>query len=130
MGTGQLNIEEEQEKDKKIVALKLITGGKDSGGGTGNYLLDMEVGTVFFVQENRGTDFVLGMFHLVAKDGKVIALEGPATQGQRLYVDPYRFALKYNLYYTVGMIGPNQEEQESKDHEQSDRAEGDGNGAA
>lgn len=104
---------DEEEKETKQVSLKLITGGKEPPQSTGNWLKDLEDGSVFFVQNKVDLrDFNLVLFRLEGKAGtndKVICLRSPNLP-KEFYVDPHRFCNQYNLHHTEGvMILPKEE---------------------
>jgi len=99
--------------------LRLITGGADNTIGTGNWLKDMQVGTVFFAQNNVDSkDFNLILFRLEGKDGpnnEVVCLKNPRLP-QEIYVDPNRFVRLYRLHYTYGVMLLPQETVEEDGH--------------
>lgn len=105
--------ETEEEKETKQVSLKLITGGKEPPQSTGNWLKDLEDGSVFFVQNKVDLrDFNLVLFRLEGKAGtndKVICLRSPNLP-KEFYVDPHRFCNQYNLHHTEGVMQMPKEE--------------------
>lgn len=134
---------ETREEEKKVSTFtpKIITGGRDGDipppTGTGNWLKDLEPGTMFFVQNKLDrTDFALGMFILASKKGpqyKVICLKHPEMQNL-VFVDPIRFCGRYELYHNEGVmyLPPEQlseEDNKGDEDEQCDRLPGDGAGA-
>ena len=105
---------EEEELEETKPRLKLITGGKEPPNSTGNWLRDLEPGTVFFVQEKK--DFnnpFLESFRLLNKEGpndKVVALQS-LKQKEPLYVDPSRWCNRFNLHHTLGVLLTKEEEE-------------------
>lgn len=117
-----LDQQEENEEEFKVVNLKLITGGKEPPTpGSGNWLKDLEVGTVFFVENKLDrTDFNLLLFRLEGKDGpfnKLICIRSPVMP-KEIYVDPHRFCNRYDLYHEYGvMLLPKEEIIDERDRE-------------
>lgn len=117
--------ENTSEEEKKVIEFKpkLITGGRDGGlipPKSGNWLKDLDEGTLFFVQNRMDrTDFTLGMFMLVGKKGdndKVICLKHPEMPNL-IYVDPLRFCGRYDLHHNEGVIYiPHQEQLSEEDN--------------
>lgn len=104
-----LDEQEENEEEPKIVeGLRLITGGKEPPStGSGNWLKDLDVGTVFFVcsKLDRSNEKLL-MFRLEGKDGpnnKLICIRSPEFP-KEIYVDPQRFVNKFDMYMSYGVL--------------------------
>lgn len=117
----QFNTEEEKDTIVRMSPnLKLITGGGEPPHKTGIWLKDLEVGTVFFVQNAKELrDFNLQLFRLEGKEGthqNVICIRSPLLP-KELYVDPVRFCSQFNLHHTVGVMAfpttENNKEQEN-----------------
>lgn len=112
----------EEDKEIKQVSLKLITGGKEPPTTTGNWLKDLEDGSVFFVQNKVDLrDFNLVLFRLEGKAGvndKVVCLRSPNLP-KEFYVDPHRFCNMYNLHHTEGVMAL----QDVKEDDQQDNRE-------
>ena len=121
------NKEEATKETKKektnVVELKLVTGGGEPPVSSGNWLKDLEDGTVFFVQSKLDfKDFNLLLFRLEGKAGphnKLICIRSPNLP-KEIYVDPHRFCNQYNLYHTEGVMKV-PEKQEEQDDTDSDR---------
>jgi len=101
-------------KEKRLNNLRLITGGSDTPvNGSGNWLKDMEVGTVFFAKNKVDPkDFNLVLLRLEGKDGThddVICLKNPRLPTEN-YVDPHRFTRQYDLHHVIGVMLFPQEE--------------------
>jgi hypothetical protein len=113
---SDITLKEKEEEEVKMEKpkLQLITGGKEQPPGTGNWLRDLDVGTVFFVQDKK--DFsnpMLESFRLLSKDGpndKVVALQSFRSKDP-LYVDPQRWCHKFSLHHTVGVILTKEEQE-------------------
>ena len=114
--------DEEEKEFKRVPDLKLITGGKEPPTtSSGNWLKDLEVGTVFFVHNKLDrADFNLLLFRLEGKDGpnnKLICIRSPVMP-KEIYVDPHRFCNRYDLYHTYGvMLLPKEEIIDERDRE-------------
>lgn len=114
---GHYSIKEElKEKDVKRIMtphLKLITGGSEPPNKTGNWLKDLEIGTVFLVRQavnpmtgQVSKDFNLHMFRLEGKEGsqqQVICIRSPKSQ-EEIYVDPIRFCSQFDLHHSIGIM--------------------------
>src|SRR5882672_2843049 len=77
-GTGQKEMDEEtQFKDTKYPHLRLATGFKDGDGEvpTGNWLLDMEIGTVFLAHDKNAQNPLEEEYVLVNKTEKTANLK-------------------------------------------------------
>lgn len=106
---------------------KAQTAGKEPPLFVGNWLANLPLGTVFFVQnKSNPMDFRLGLFRLISKEGKVVSLAAPKEQ-ELFNVNPVRFCNSYDLYESMGVVlSPEQIEEEKEDqeeNEQSDRKE-------
>lgn len=112
------DILEEKKEIKKVTNLRLITGGGEPPNKTGNWLKDMEPGTVFFVRATSPSkDFNLYMFQLLGKEGtnsSVICLRSP-LQPKEQYVEPNRFCSQFELHHSMGVLYI--PEEENKDDE-------------
>jgi hypothetical protein len=101
--------ETEERSTKKMTEFKLIRGGKDDGipPSSGNWLKDMEVGTVFYAQNRLDMkDFSLILFRLEGKDGpndKIICLSSPKFPKPEM-IDPNRFINMFSLHHSYGVI--------------------------
>lgn len=90
------------EEDKKIVDLKLITGGKDSDG---PWLMKLEEGTVFVIRDlGDPRNFNLGQFQLVSKTDKSVLLYTNIGGKILTRVDPSRFCQRYSLVEILGIV--------------------------
>jgi hypothetical protein len=96
--------QEEEGEEKKVVDLRLITGGKEPPDGGSSWLEKLEVGACFLVKEkNNPLDFNLGLFRLAEKTSKAVVLNTPHVP-HNLYVDPVAFCNKYRMYEDLGML--------------------------
>lgn len=134
---NEFNQDQEQEEEIKRVSLKIIDGGKQPPL-DGNWLKDLETGTVFLVRlKNNLNDFNLGLFRIEEKTEKSVILRTPSVQ-QSIYVIPQVFCRMYDLYETLAVVSDKdilelkdsleqQQEpsEEGKDNGQSDRPQGD-----
>lgn len=135
---NEFNQDQEQEEEIKRVSLKIIDGGKQPPL-DGNWLKDLETGTVFLVRlKNNLNDFNLGLFRIEEKTEKSVILRTPSVQ-QSIYVIPQVFCRMYDLYETLAVVSDKdilelkdsleQQQQEpseeGKDNGQSDRPKGD-----
>lgn len=104
---------EEEKELNNVVEFKpklvTATGGPTS---SGNWLKDMEIGTVFFVSDKHNPRaFDLGLFRLMNKEGpndKVISLQSPDLS-KPIAVNPTKFINMYECYHIVGVISPEAE---------------------
>lgn len=109
--------EEEQEERKKVVDLKLITGGKEPPEGGESWIEKLDVGSCFLVRDKSSPlEFNLGLFRLAEKTTKAVVLQTPHV-AHNLYVDPVRFCNRYMMYENLGVMING-----------SDRTEGDSTG--
>ena len=78
--------EETQFKDTKYPHLRLATGFKDGDGETptGNWLLDMEIGTVFFAHEKNSQNPLVEEYVLVEKTKTAVHLKFDDHRGNGL----------------------------------------------
>jgi len=91
------------EKDNERMAeLKLITGGKTPPA-DGNWLSELETGTVFLISDKQSNDFTLGLFKLVDKTDRTVTLFTPSHK-EPIYVHPIRFCNRYNLWETLMVL--------------------------
>lgn len=131
MDTTPAFIEEFDDHNKKELIkrmapnLRLITGGGEPPAKTGNWLKDMEVGTVFFTIQSvnpmtgqMSKDFNLQLFRLEGKEGthqNVVCIRSPLLP-KEIYVDPGRFCAQFSLHHTIGVMAfpePNNKEEEN-----------------
>ena len=91
------------EEENKVVDLRLVPGGKEPTD-PGNWLSELEEGTVFLIRDKHTADFNLGLFHLIKKTDKSVLLFTNVNTEIYTYVDPRRFCNKYVLHEILGKI--------------------------
>lgn len=102
--------EQEEEKDTKPVTLKLITGGKDGGDNGGNWLSEMEVGTLFLCRKIKGVPLdnpFYEEYQILQKteDGKAVQILADVN-GQRItgWVNPMTFSTSARFVTILGKV--------------------------
>lgn len=116
--------QEQEEVFNNVVELKLITGGKDSGpkDPTGNFMADMEIGTIFLVKDKTNAkDFSLGQFQLVDKTDKSCLIAQTLNGKMLAFVDPVWFCSKYQLWEVLAIIKEEETQLEEVTTNESDR---------
>lgn len=119
---------QEQEKEVKLKPkLEVIQGGLSSGEPpliTGNWLRDLPMGSVFLIADKyKPKDFMLGMFRLVGKEKRAVALQTVASN-EPIYVDPTRFCHQYELFETIAVLNTEDVPEEKQSDRESDKEEG------
>jgi hypothetical protein len=92
---------QEKEQENEMTELKTILGGATPPGG--NWLSELEIGTIFLAKDKTSADFSLMYLCLVDKTEKSIKLASPELPTPR-FVDPNRFCQKYMLHETLGIL--------------------------
>lgn len=69
-----------------------------------DWLSNLEIGTVFLVQNKRANDFALGQFILLHLFEKSAWLTTTTNQKQDLYVSTSRFSRDFTLYEIIAKI--------------------------
>lgn len=117
-----------EEKEERVVDLKLIKGGKEPPTFTGNnWLSDLPEGTMFFVNSKTDPlDFSLGLFQLVKKEGKVIILWSPEIREpdgrpKDIFVNSNRFCNRYMLYQQVCVLSPEEQKEQRENYDERNR---------
>lgn len=101
-----------------VAYLKLATGGKEPPA-DGNWISQLDVGTIFLVQrKNAGAEFALGRFVLVGKTSKTVIVMAPNNPQIQDCWNPVRFCRQFDLYEILGIIedGPAPEVKDGEDH--------------
>jgi hypothetical protein len=104
-----------EEKERKRVDLQLIKGGKEPP--SGNWLQDLEVGTVFLVTDKVDRTFSLGEYHLMFKTDTACKLlcNLNAAQTYWAWVEPRRFCNRFDLVEVLGHYDIPKPEEETTD---------------
>lgn len=113
---------------EQMPELKLLEGGKNPP--NGNWLSELDTGTMFLVQDKTNHDFLLGAFKLVNKTEKAVMLVNSSVPNP-VFVNPMRFCNKYSLYEVLGIHKEPEQQQEQETEvtdEQGNRNEGDSTG--
>ena len=98
-----------QEEEENMLEGKLLTGGKGPSDST-NWLENLEIGTIFLIEDRQSADFNLGHFKLVDKTEKACILASSVLP-QPVFVNSFRFCQKYRLFEDLGTI---KEEEDTK----------------
>lgn len=114
---------ETHEKDIKVVALQVV-GGRDTGNTDDpNWLLKMEVGTIFLIKDKGNVkEFNLGQFQLIEKFEKSVLLVSSLNGVIKTFVDPVWFCSKYQLWEILALA--TQQEQEETEEADDNRIQG------
>lgn len=90
-----------KEQDNNMAEFKTIIGGSTPSGG--NWLSELEIGTIFLVKDKTSADFALQRLCVLDKTQKSVMLGIEREPGPR-FVDPNRFCQKYMWHETLGTI--------------------------
>ena len=90
-----------EELETDMAELKTIIGGATPPGG--NWLSELEIGTVFLAKDRTSADFSLMHLMILDKTLKSVKLASPELPTPR-FVDPSRFCQKYMWHETLGVI--------------------------
>lgn len=103
--------EQEEGENNNVTEFKLLQGGKEPPSTSSNWLSDLEVGSVFLVQDKQQTNnFALGQFRLVEKTEKSCFLATVMDDKvQTVPVNPVRFCNRYSWWETLGVIKTSEE---------------------
>lgn len=93
-----------EKESNNVVDLKLVSGGKEPPA-DGNWLRELEDGTIFLIEDKNSHDFNLGQVRLLHKEEKSIYL-GFIVNGNPItsFVNPIKFCQRYRLYETLGVV--------------------------
>jgi len=91
----------EKEQENNMTELKAIIGGGTPP--NGNWLSELEVGTIFLAKDKTSADFSLMYLCLIDKTEKSVKLASPELPHPR-FVDPSRFCQKYMWHETLGVV--------------------------
>lgn len=101
-----INEEQEEGENNNVTEFKLLQGGKEPPSTDANWLSELEVGTVFLVQDkNKPTDFTLGQFRLMEKTEKSCFIATMIEDKiQTFPVNPVRFCNRYSRWEVLAVI--------------------------
>jgi hypothetical protein len=100
---------EKQEENEKHVKpkLKVIRGGLAEGGPpthTQNWLSELEVGSIFKVQDRQSADYLQQMFQLIDYQPHTAMVDLWGQTGKiRFPITPHRFCNKWDLVEVTGV---------------------------
>lgn len=104
MSDPRVDIFNIERQDGTVTELRVLQGGKEPPTSGENWLDRLPIGTVFWAQSKTNPmDFVLKLFRIHTKEGKVITLQAIQIQ-ENIPVNSTRFCNNYLLYEQVGVI--------------------------
>lgn len=105
------NLDRERTKSK-VSDLKLIRGGLDSGVTSGNWLMDLPVGSIFtVVDKNNRSNFITLQLEIHNKTEKTVLLYENLTDKMFGRVEPNRFVNSFQLVEVL--YTPSKQEEEN-----------------
>lgn len=118
----KFNNKEQETIMSDITYLKALTGGKEPPA-DGNWVGQLENGSIFLVEQKNGREPALGQFVLMDKtpNCRSICLMSPDAPGKQLWQNPHRFCGMYALREVLGVveipeIPKEKEKQDDQDH--------------
>ena len=118
----QFPTHEEREQEKDMAELIKTLGGSTPPGG--NWLSELDIGTVFLAKDKTSAEFSLMHLMLLDKTLKSVKLASPDLPAPR-FVDPARFCQKYMWHETLGVVKEDELTTEPSDHSDTEKKEED-----
>lgn len=113
-----IEVNEDEFKDTKYPHLRVASGGKGPPEGpVDNWLADFEVGTTFVARQLNSKEVDYNLYYVLYKDlPEVMLLKWQLPDGKVLdyYVDPVRFSKLFSEKKILGVIKPEEHQQDAE----------------